>query len=210
MTDSRDGQTYRTVTLFGAQTWMAENLNYAYTDVPFYYFDNFGSDSSSWCHSNDIAKCGKYGRLYTWSAAMDSVGTWSANGKGCGFHTKCTPIYPVRGICPEGWHLPDSTEWATLLTTVGGQSIAGKKLKSRTGWFNSGNGTDNFDFSALPASIRGGIGGYGLEGNYTYFWSSTEDDNTHANSLGLRLDKDDADLGVYSKHDGLSVRCLKD
>ncbi len=75
MTDSRDGQTYRTVKI-GTQTWMAENLNYAYTGVPYNYSGNT-SDSTSWCYKNEPENCAKYGRLYTWAAAMDSVGTWT-------------------------------------------------------------------------------------------------------------------------------------
>ena len=78
MTDSRDGQTYKTVTI-GTQTWMAQNLNYAYTDVP-YKHGNYTSDSTSWCYNDDASNCSKYGRLYTWAAAMDSVGTLSTNG----------------------------------------------------------------------------------------------------------------------------------
>ena len=110
-TDSRDGQTYKTVTI-GTQTWMAQNLNYAYTDVP-YKQGNYTSDSTSWCYKDDANNCSKYGRLYTWVAAMDSVGTWSTNGKGCGYNKTCSPTYPVRGICPEGWHLP-TEEWQCL------------------------------------------------------------------------------------------------
>ena len=93
LTDSRDGKTYKTVKI-GNQVWMAENLNYAYTAVP-YQYKNDVSDSTSWCYDNDPTNCTKYGRLYTWSAAMDSVGTWSANGKGCGYGVQCTPTYPV-------------------------------------------------------------------------------------------------------------------
>ena len=79
MVDSRDKQLYRTVTI-GNQTWMVENLNYAYTDVLFDYNGNT-SDSTSWCFGDDPANCAKYGRLYTWAAAMDSVGEWSTSGK---------------------------------------------------------------------------------------------------------------------------------
>ena len=90
LTDERDGQTYKTVTI-GTQIWMAENLNYAYTGVPYKYTykdSSYTSDSTSWCYDNVPANCAKYGRLYTWAAAMDSVGTWSANGKGCGYLRK--------------------------------------------------------------------------------------------------------------------------
>ena len=196
LTDLRDGQTYKTVTI-GDQTWMAENLNYA-------------SDSMSWCYDNDPANCAKYGRLYTWAAAMDSVGTWTTNGKGCGYNKTCSPTYPVRGVCPEGWHLPSTTEFETLFTAVGGQDSAGTVLKSTGGWYNDGNGTYAFGFSALPAGLRNGTGGYYYEGDYAYFWSSTEYYSNYAYSMYLYYGYDFAGLDYYNKDFGRSVRCVKD
>ncbi len=204
--DTRDGQTYKTVTI-GSQTWMAENLNYAYTGVPFNY-DRYTSDSTSWCTQDDTSKCSMYGRLYTWAAAMDSVGMWSTNGKGCGFSKTCVPTYPMRGICPEGWHLPMQAEWNALFTTVGGSSIAGKMLKSTSFWSGEARGSDAYAFSALPAGDRD----YGIflnERSRAHFWSSTESGNYDAYSLNLYYG-DNADLSLYSKYYGLSVRCLKD
>ena len=208
LTDDRDGQTYKTVKI-GDQWWMAENLNYAYTGVP---FDNgyYTSDSTSWCYDNVPANCAKYGRLYTWAAAMDSVGKWSTNGKGCGYDTTCSPTYPVRGICPEGWHLPDITEWNALFTAVGGRSTAGMVLKSTSGWYNSSNGSDAFGFSALPAGHRDSNGGFFNEGYYAYFWSSTEYGSSYAYYLNLNYYYGSAVLGNYGENNGFSVRCLKD
>lgn len=211
LTDTRDGQTYKTVTI-GDQVWMAENLNYAYTGVPYNYSGNT-SDSTSWCYKNEPENCAKYGRLYTWAAAMDSVGTWTTNGKGCGYGSECSPTGTIRGICPEGWHLPSKTEFETLFSAVGGISTAGTALKSTSGWNEyegeSGNGTDSFGFSALPAGSRTGTGGYGGEGNYAYFWSSTEYGSHGA--YGMHLNYDDyAYLGGHYKDYGRSVRCLKD
>ena len=211
MTDSRDGQTYKTVTI-GTQTWMAQNLNYAYTDVP-YKRGGFTSDSTSWCYNDDASNCSKYGRLYTWAAAMDSVGTLSTNGKGCGYGTTCSPTYPVRGICPEGWHLPTKAEFETLITAVGGQSTASKVLKSTSGWRwnnSSVNGSDAFAFSALPAGHRGGGGYYDGEGNGVDFWSSTEGNSDYAYSMYLYYINDVAYLSDDYKYYGYSVRCLKD
>lgn len=209
MTDERDGQTYKTVTI-GTQTWMAENLNYAYTGVPFHYTlddRSYTSDSTSWCYKDSVEYCAKYGRLYTWAAAMDSVGTWSANGKGCGYGSTCSPTGTVRGVCPEGWHLPTRTEWYTLFTAVGGSSTAGKMLKSTSGWNSSGNGTDAYSFAALPVGYYND-GNYYNEGYHAYFWSSTEYNRNFAYNMGSYYNYDATDFNyVYL---GFSVRCAKD
>lgn len=207
MTDGRDGQTYKIVKI-GKQIWMAENLNYAYTGVPYNYSGNT-SDSTSWCYSNAAANCTKYGRLYTWAAAMDSVGTWSTNGKGCGYGKTCSPTYPVRGVCPEGWHLPTQTEWNTLFTAVGGQSTAGKMLKSTSGWNSSDNGTDAYSFSALPAGYRYSSGNFILEGSFASFWSSSESYSRGAYRMALDYN-DNAFLDGDYKDLGFSVRCVRD
>ena len=215
MTDERDGQTYKTVTV-GTQTWMAENLNYAYTGVP-YDKDNYTSDSISWCYNNDASNCSKYGRLYTWAAAMDSAGTWTTNGKGCGFRNECSPTYPVRGICPEGWHLPSETEWDSLRTAVGGGAIAGKMLKSTSGWDDINgehiNCTDAYAFSVLPAGFRVYEGSFKDEGLHAHFWSSTEYELEGAYYAYYTLwysYLDKASLYNSYKYSGLSVRCVKD
>ena len=208
LTDDRDGQTYKTVKI-GEQWWMAENLNYAYTDVPFKY-RSYTSDSTSWCYDNDAANCAKYGRLYTWAAAMDSVGTWSTNGMGCGYYMVCSSTNPVRGICPEGWHLPDITEWNALFNAVGGRATAGIMLKSTEGWSSNGNGSDAYSFSALPAGYRDYNGSYINEGYNSIFWSSTENYSGYAYYIYLDYFSDDAYLSSSSKYYGFSVRCLRD
>ncbi len=216
MTDSRDGQTYKTVKI-GNQVWMAENLNYAYTGV-LYNNSGYTSDSTSWCFSNDPANCIKYGRLYTWAAAMDSVGVWSTKGKGCGYDRTCNvdSAGSVRGICPEGWHLPDKAEWNTLFTAVGGASTAGKMLSSTIswssvpgGWVRDGYGTDAYSFSALPAGLRDATG-YNNVGYHAYFWSSSEYNSSRTYIVGLDDEFDKADLYGSGKDYGYSVRCVKD
>jgi uncharacterized protein (TIGR02145 family) len=179
------------------QTWMAENLNY--------------ETENSYCYNDDPANCIKKGRLYTWAAAMDSVGSWSTNGKGCGYGKTCSPTYPVRGVCPDGWHLPDTTEWNTLFNAVGGKSVAGTKLKSTSGWYNSGNGTDAFSFSALPAGGRSPGGLLYYNGSAAVnFWSSTEENGTLAYYMYLYYNKVNADLDHTYKYSAFSVRCIKD
>jgi uncharacterized protein (TIGR02145 family) len=83
-------------------------------------------------------------------------------------------------------------------------------LKSTSGWNSNGNGTDAFGFSALPAGFRYGGGGYSYEGNGAYFWSSTESTLYIAYYMKLYYDYDDAILSKESKHQGFSVRCLRD
>ena len=199
--DSRDGKFYRTVTI-GTQIWMAENLNYV--------------TAKSSCYDGNLDNCTKYGRLYSWAAAMDSAGIWSTNGKGCGY-CFCSPTYPVRGICPEGWHLPTETEWETLTTAVGGKSVAGKMLKSTSGWIEyngeSGNGTDAYGFSALPAGICDNLHGdldCSEESYHSRFWSSTR--NLEYTAANIRLyHKYNKVLFQNNNVMGLfSVRCVKD
>ena len=202
--DDRDGQTYKTVKI-GDQWWMAENLNYAYLQP------TATLDSSSFCYNDSLEYCSKYGRLYLWSAAMDSAGTWSSNGKGCGYGAACSPTDPVRGVCPEGWHLPDTTEWRSLFTVVGGYLIAGAKLKFTSGWNSDGNGTDDFGFSALPASRRHSDGGFVNEGYTVGFWSSVAFLNNYAFGTGMDCGHDIAPLGGYVENNyGYAVRCVKD
>ncbi len=167
MTDSRDGQTYKTVTI-GLQTWMAENLNY--------------ETGISYCYGNNETYCTEYGRLYTWATAITA--------------------------CPGGWHLPSEAEWNTLITTVGGSSVAGGKLKTTSGWYNNGNGSDDFGFSARPAGVRYNNGNYGS--NDACFWSSTEYYGESAYKMCLYYSDNFALQDSGHKGSGFPIRCLKD
>ena len=203
MTDSRDGQVYKTVKI-GTQVWMAQNLNY--------------KTENSYCYNDSTIYCDKYGRLYTWAAAMDSVRT------GCGDGMICSHAEPVQGICPDGYHLPSVEEFGVLIEAVGPQKEAGKIFKSTSGWASpklsnrdavdeSGDGTDAVGFTALPAGYRDYDGGFGDDGYETTFWSSTDGSKEVANFL--RLDYYDrgavwATNYVVEKRLAYSVRCLKD
>jgi len=214
--DLRDGQVYKTTTIDipsknYSEVWMAENLNYE-TD-------------NSWCGGGSgttEGNCETYGRLYTWAAAMDSVGEWSTSGKGCGYGKTCSVASEgsatlVRGVCPKGWHLPSQSEWEALIVAVDGSiteytssNTAGSKLKSVTGWYDDGNGEDTFGFSALPAGYRDINGDCYYEGNYAYFWSSTEYLSYYAYYMRLYYGIGYASLYNYYKNYGYSVRCVKD
>ena len=161
-------------------------------------------------YNNYADNCAKYGRLYNWAAAMDSAGIWSRNGWDCGYGRKCSPVETVRGVCPEGWHLPSQEEWNMLLTTVSGNSNAGRDLKSQSRWCCNSAGTDAFGFSALPAGYRDFDESFYREGNFAYFWSSTELDSLSAYNMYLGSDNNDAGLNNHDKGNGFSVRCVKD
>ena len=204
MTDKRDNQTYKTVKI-GDQTWMAENLNYA---------DSAKTPSllkRSWCYNNKAENCDVAGRLYTWAAAIDSVklATDADNPQDCGYRKTCTLPATVQGICPDGWHLPSPTEWEVLFTAVGGISTAGKILKSQTGWYDDGNGTDGVGFSTLPAGRRFSDGNFNYDGNNTYLWSATESGSVTACYMFLYYSYEDADLRNLAKDNAFSVRCLQ-
>ena len=170
LTDERNGQEYKTVKI-GKQVWMAENLNYE-TD-------------ESYCYNDSAEYCTKYGRLYTWSAALNA--------------------------CPTGWHLPSQNEGMTLYYSVGGRDTAAKMLKSVNGWNDDGAGTDSFGFSALPVGDRDEFNDYENEGRFAGFWTSTEVNERYAAHIHLFYMDDDAALSTtFNKRYAYAVRCVKD
>ena len=210
--DDRDGQVYKTVEI-GSQTWMAENLNYDY---------NYRT-AHSYCYADS---CSKYGRLYTWSATVDSAAVFSTAGKGCGCHASRSPSGGiVRGVCPVGWHVPSLSEFQTLISYVGGYRVAGANLKSTSGWKSNsqyvGNGSDSYGFSALPAGVYTDAITYHVYrfydvGNFAFFWTTSKG-SCVADRLRLGWADDSSNLSNISTADeradmysARSVRCLKD
>lgn len=133
--DKRDGQTYKTVTI-GHQTWMAENLNYADTAY------NAILKEQSWSIFDDSDSAKVYGRLYTWTVAMDS-GNFDYS-----FLNRRMSQEPIRGICPEGWHLPMSYEFDDLLVSIGGRDGFVHLLKANVGWSEE-PGNDEYGLSLV-------------------------------------------------------------
>ena len=187
--DWRNRRMYHTIFIgayvkpyFYRRTWLAENMDLDYRVN--------GEIFGTFCYNDDCEQYGKYGRLYTWAAAMDSAALYSSDGAGCGFNKKCnTAPYP-RGICPEGWHIPTNEEWDSLFIAMrgvafdsyGDSSLVASVLKSQTGWVNpynnkDANGNNVKGFSAIPAGYWGlynGRNDYYSEGDGTDFWSSTD------------------------------------
>ena len=212
--DERDGKSYKAVKI-GTQTWMAENLNYASLQPT----DRL--DSTSFCYENEPFNCEKDGRLYLWSAVMDSAATWSDNGKGCGYGVVCSPTFPVRGVCPAGWHVPNRDEVMELLDAVGGVDVAGDMLISEySGCIDE---VDLYGFSFRPTGRKRSEGYYDDDGEYGYMWTTT-DDYWNSDEFFLKnnepfelvaafsLSKAGGNLGMhgYYKNTGYPVRCIKD
>ncbi len=215
----RDNKVYKTVNVRG-QVWMAENLNYA---------DSVATPSlkgRSWCYGNVDKNCDVAGRLYTWAAAIDSVGLLhdAENPQLCGDGRDCFMSDVVQGVCPEGWHLPSKNEWDDLknsfakellssvkpavemMPTVG-WTLAKKTIESYSYWNRSG-------FSAIPAGYMypddDGEVGFSRSGRQTLFWSSTQaPDIRNAYKLALYDDIDPPSISGARRMGGYSVRCIK-
>jgi len=149
------------------------------------------ASKDSWCYGDDESRGKQLGRLYTWVAAQQA--------------------------CPKGWHVATREEWYTLIRLAGGRSSCGMKLKSQSLWVGGVPGTekgfaaDAFGFGVLPAGQRSDLGGYHGLGEFSTFWTST--DNGTYGDWGV-----DIYFGVYggmvndvsNKARAFSVRCVKD
>lgn len=137
-----------------------------------------------WAYGNDTNNVVKYGYLYNWETA--------------------------KSVCPTGWHLPSPDEWTTLIIYLGGDNIAGCKLKATKNWKNLDKCTTNSsDFSALPGGFRSSKGSFHVIGDYGCWWSSKEYLDTawcwYMQGQGSSISKEGYDMSS-----GYSVRCLKD
>ena len=195
-TDPRDEIVYETVTI-GNQVWMAENLKYLpdVVDVktgsntdPYYYVYSYSGTNLNDAKSN--TNYSTYGVLYNWPAAKNS--------------------------CPDGWHLPTDAEWTTLINYLGGEAVAGGKMKEDGSnyWSSPNTGaTNDSGFTALPGGARGFTGsnfdfaGLGRQANW---WSATENSNTNASYWIVNFGTADIGDASYRKEMGNSVRCVKD
>lgn len=204
LTDLRDGQTYKTVTI-GTQTWMAENLNYADSVM------TPSLNGRSWCYDNNADSCAKYGRLYTWAAAIDSVALQNQDDNLiCGYGRFCKSLLKKQGLCPDSWHLPDTTEWKMLFEAVGGQGVAGRALKTQSNWSDNSGGTNSYGFSALPSGYYREYDGFSYANHLSNFWTATETTSYTSYYISLESVGDAANRYDISKGHAFSVRCLKD
>ncbi len=192
--DLISGQTYKVVRI-GNQIWMLKNLKVTKyndgTDIP-----NV-TDNDQWAkistgaycwYRNDKNNSETYGALYNWFAIE--------TGK----------------LCPTGWHVPSDSEWLELTNFLGGEDVAGGKLKESgtTHWKSPNKGANNeSSFTALPGGSRYCDGSFNYIGDHGFWWSSIEDSSTHAWYRFMSFDQG-LMRSYYNKTGGFSIRCIKD
>ena len=192
-----DGNTYNTVQI-GNQVWMSENLKTTrYRNggqIP-----NVTTDNTAWVnlttgawsyYNNDVSNNAIYGKLYNWYTTLGDT------------------------LCPTGWGVPTDAEWTTLTTYLGGESVAGGKMKTigNAYWEGSNTGAINSSgFSVLPGGGRFNGGSFGNISYYAFFWSATEYDGSVAWFRVLNASDGLAYRSTNGiKSFGVSVRCLRD
>jgi uncharacterized protein (TIGR02145 family) len=205
ITDS-DGNIYTSVTI-GTQVWLVENLRTTRfkdgTPIPQVTdataWGALSSGGYCWYNNNESSNKTTYGAIYNWQAAID--------------------------VCPTGWHLPTDAEWKTLeksqiMSSADAEAtgwrysglVGGKLKESGTShWtITAADVTNSTGFTALPGGDRDSDVGFTDLGNYSFFWSATEDGTPRA--WYRRLNNDNAGVHRNSsrKATGYSVRCLKD
>lgn len=191
-----DGNLYNVVTI-GTQVWMVQNLKTTKyrdgTSIP-----NV-TDAVQWnvlttgayCDYNNIeSNSATNGRLYNWYAVINS-----------------------HNIAPTGWHVATNAEWTTLTTYLGGESVAGGKLKesNTTHWTSPNTGaTNESGFSALPGGYRSYNGEFIVIGSVGAWWSTSEYSTYYAWLRNMIYNNSSVNSGLDTKSCGFSVRCLRD
>lgn len=201
-----EGQVYNTVQIM-SQCWLKENLNVGtMIDSNDEMKDN--GILEKYCYNNEPDSCLKYGGMYQWDEMM-----------------QYTTMEGVQGICPPGWHIPSDEEAKVLEGVVDSQYPvgdsewdipwmnrgynAGTNLKSTSGWFGGGNGTDLFGFSGLPSGYYNPNGFFSIR-VYGFFWTTTQDYTDRPWDRGLDYSSPGVHRDDDPKEGGLSVRCVKD
>jgi uncharacterized protein (TIGR02145 family) len=193
-TDIRDGKFYNTVLIDG-KCWFAQNLNVG-TRINGSLSQTNNGIFEKYCYNDDENNCTVYGGLYQWDEAMQYSATEG-----------------VMGICPAGWHFPTDAEWTTLTNSLGGEGMAGGKMKEAgtAHWSSPNTGaTNSSGYTGLPGGCR-----Y-YSGNFTYltslapFWSSSQIYTSYAWHRYLYYDNESVTRHEYNKLDGLAIRCLHD
>ena len=209
--DERDGQIYRFVQVDAGEdysdAWMAQNLNYRYLGK----MNNL--DSGSFCYNNDDVNCDVYGRLYTTAAALDSLGIEDPNGLGvgCGYGSTSACVIKttmarisVKGICPEGWRLPEHKDFDDLYNALAAQ----RGLRVRQVDLN------DYGFSILLGGwfeYRSNSLKFNAMGSTTRYTSFVHEDGSGYNYYSTVYINEGSDHSYCSGSCGWGyVRCIKD
>ncbi len=180
----------------GRQVWTSRNLDtdryrngdpvrHAASEAEWH--DAASKEEGAWCWYEGEGENGRvYGRLYNWYALADP-----------------------RGLAPEGWHIPSDSEWNELVDFLGGQTAAGRALKSAVGWGASAGGARSSGFNARPAGSRNCLGGFFALGRDAFFWSATPSGDFEAWNREI-TSRNGVQRVSVNKSIGFSVRCLKD
>lgn len=190
-----DGNVYRTITI-GSQTWMAENLKTTrFNDgevIPNVTgnsaWENLNTPGYCW-YDNNIQNWDVFGALYNWYAVN------------------------TGRLAPTGWHVPTAEEWITLINYLGGEEVAGGKLKE-TGtehWLSPNSAaTNETTFTALGAGVRDNVFMLMLEDNY--IWTASRESDGYGLPLQVHLKFNHGAARLYSMqpYSGFVVRCVKD
>lgn len=181
--------------LIGTQTWKTKNLDvltYRNGDTIPHVTDMAAwaaLTTGAWCYyNNDSSNNNIYGKLYNWYAVND-----------------------VRGLAPLGWHIPTKIEWTALIYFLGGDSLAGGKMKATTLW-DSPNiaATNQSGFTGYPGGYRKDYGAFDFTGKGGYWWFSNQHDLTTGVERSLDFSYEACYIYFYDKRYGMSVRCIKD
>lgn len=178
----------------GNQVWMAENLNVdrfingdpipqVKTETE-WETAKMNKQPAWWYGSNEEEYGVKYGKLYNWYAVNDP-----------------------RGLAPAGWHIPGEDEWRQLYDYLGYAEASAPKLRSKQGWDNNKNGTNESGFSALPGGNSSKIVSYNT-GNEASWWSTTEFTPDYV-TVAILKEYDSFEMGHSAKYRGNAVRCIK-
>ena len=181
----------------GTQIWTTKNLDVStyrngdtirHARTPEEWQDAASKGEGAWCYYNNDPKNGEiYGKLYNWHAVKNS-----------------------RILAPSGYHIPSDLEWSLLTEYLGGEEIAGFKMKNTSGWYDNGNGDNSSGFNGLPGGYCGSSGNFNDITGYGNFWSSSEYDTNYAWFRYLYANYTKVFRDYLDKNIGLSVRCIKD
>ena len=187
------GKTYNTVKI-GDQCWFRENLDVG-TQVSNTVTQSQNGTVEKYCYNNIASNCDRYGALYQWGELMNYSTTPGA-----------------QGLCPDGWHVPTDTEWATLVTYLGGSSTAGGKMKEATfaHWLSPNVGATNISgMTILPSGYSAAPGGFGGIGRYGQYLTSTQYSSTVAWMISFPYAAENLSVLQNFKTTAGAVRCLK-